>query len=82
MMPWSVLSTGLSSFSNPSSIGALYPGVGIEWLLVIILFVAWVIFHVVQLRQEGRRLREESEHYRKIGLDKALKADIPHDTMQ
>ncbi len=40
------MSTGLNSFSNPQEIGALYPGVGVEWIMVIVLAVLWVLWHI------------------------------------
>ncbi|MBM3484813.1 MAG: hypothetical protein FJX66_16165 [Alphaproteobacteria bacterium] len=70
----SVLSTGLSSFSNPSQIGPMYPGVGVEWLLVLILFLAWVIFHVVQFRGETKEFKEIAEEVRKRGVDNMMNA--------
>ena len=82
MLISTVFSTGLSTFSNPSTIGPMYPGVGIEWLLVIILFVVWLAWHIVQFRGETRDLKKEAEHFRKIGLDKALHRDRPGDPMQ
>ena len=79
----SVLSTGLSSFSNPTTIGPMYPGVGVEWVLVILIFLAWLAWHVYQLRTEGRELKKQAEHFRKIGLDKVLSGGDTHrDTMQ
>ncbi len=82
MLISSVLSTGLSSFSNPTTIGPMYPGVGVEWLLVIIIFVAWLGWQIYQFRSEGKELKRQAEHFRKVGLDKVMKADIHRDTMQ
>ena len=82
MLLTSVLSTGLSSFANPTKIGTMYPGVGVEWIYVLFIFVAWVIWHFVQLRSEGKDLKKEAEHFRKLGLDKMLSKDRPGDPMQ
>lgn len=82
MLISTVLSTGLATFSNPKTIGPMYPGVGVEWLLVLFVFLAWVVWHVVQLRSEGRDLKKEAEHFRKIGLDKVRSSDIRRDTME
>ncbi len=73
MLISTVFSTGLSTLNNPATIGPMYPGVGVEWLLVLLVFLAWLIWHVVQLRNEGRDLRKEAEHFRKMGLEKTLK---------
>ncbi len=73
MLISTVFSTGLSTFSNPSAIGPMYPGVGVEWLLVLLIFVVWVIWHVIQLRTEGRDLKKEAEHFRRVGIEKVLK---------
>jgi hypothetical protein len=70
MILTSVLSTGLSSFANPSTIGPMYPGVGVEWLYVLFIFLAWVGWHVWQLRNETKELKAEAEHFRKVGYDK------------
>ena len=82
MLLTDVLSTGLSSFANPAKIGPMYPGVGVEWIYVVFLFVVWVAWHVVQLRKEGKELKDEAEHFRKIGLDKALSKDRQGDPLQ
>ena len=37
------MSTGLSSYGNIQEIGPLYPGVGLEWLMVIVLFALWIL---------------------------------------
>ncbi len=82
MLISTVFSTGLSTFSNPSTIGPMYPGVGIEWLLVIIVFVAWLAWHIRQFRDETKDLKKEAEHFRKTGLEKVLSRKPHRDTMQ
>jgi hypothetical protein len=74
-----VLSTGLSTFSNPSAIGPMYPGVGIEWVLVLILFLAWVIWHIIQMRGETKEFKDIAEEIRRRGLDRMVDASKSKD---
>lgn len=46
------MSTGIESWADVSSIGALYPFVGSEMLWVIICIIVWLSFTVWQLRHE------------------------------
>ena len=83
MLLSSVLSTGLSSFANPSTIGPMYPGVGVEWIYVVFIFVVWLGWHIWQLCTEGKELKQEAEHFKKLGYDKVRSGDSHrHDTMQ
>ncbi len=36
--------------------GAIYPGVGTEGILVLILFVIWIGWHVIASKQESEKL--------------------------
>jgi hypothetical protein len=45
---------------NMTELGPLYPFVGSEMLLVILLLVFWVAWHVVQVRGEMRQHEEEA----------------------
>lgn len=47
-----------------ADIGPIYPFVGTELLLVIAGVVFWVAWHIVQLKSEAARLREEDERNR------------------
>ena len=47
-----------------ADIGPIYPFVGTETALVVIGVAFWIAWHVVQLRREGARLKEEDEKYR------------------
>ena len=49
------MSTGLNSYSNPQDIGPLYPGEGLEWLMVIVLAALWVLWHIFQISLEEKR---------------------------
>jgi hypothetical protein len=68
------MSTG--SFSDWSGamfdLGPLYPFVGWETAMVIVLVVFWVGWHVVQLRGENRQRAEEARKLREG--DNLLKA--------
>lgn len=66
------MNTGVQSFTNPSEIGALYPFVGGEVLLVILAIILWLAWHVLDLRGEGREFREAVELYQEVGLENAM----------
>ncbi len=50
--------TGLQSFANPADIGPLYPFPGTEVPLAIIGIALWILFHVLQTREENRKWDE------------------------
>ena len=50
-----------------ADIGPIYPFVGLEFILVIAGLVFWVAWHIAQLRQESKQLKEEDEHFRSGG---------------
>jgi uncharacterized membrane protein len=62
----------VSSWSNASGLGAIYPFPGIEWILVIVGVVIWIAWHIWQIRSENAEYDRALAHYRKVGLDKAL----------
>ena len=45
--------TGLQSFNDPASIGPLYPFAGTEVPLAIIGIALWILFHILQTREES-----------------------------
>lgn len=57
------------SFSDWSGsmldIGPLYPFVGWETAMVIVLAVFWIGWHIVQIRGENRQLEREARELRK-----------------
>jgi hypothetical protein len=62
------MNTGLESFANPMSIGPMYPFVGSEWLLVLILLVAWVGWQIYFTIAEDKEFKEAAKLYREKGL--------------
>ncbi|HAO24115.1 MULTISPECIES: hypothetical protein [unclassified Methylophaga] len=66
------MSTGISSWANPDTIGAIYPFVGSEMLLTIAGVVFWIWWHIKQIRDENRELAEAAAAHRSAGLDKVM----------
>jgi hypothetical protein len=61
---------------NMTDLGPLYPFVGSEWLMVIILLVLWIWWHISQTRMENRQMDAEAEMLRQDGnLQKALQEE-------
>ena len=75
------MSTGVTSWTGAAELGAIYPFVGIEWLLVIVGVVLWLGWHAWHIRSEGREYDAALRHYREVGLDKALDHRGNHDGM-
>ena len=65
------MATGLvSSFAgNILDIGPMYPFVGSEVFMTILLLVFWVAWHILQIRQESREINNDLERF---GNKKAL----------
>ena len=66
------MSTGLNSYSNPQDIGPLYPGVDLEWLMVIVLVAIWLLWHVFQNSAEEKEYREAVKLYDQVGMKRAM----------
>jgi hypothetical protein len=61
---------------NITDIGPIYPFVGAEWLMVLLLVIFWVGWHVVQVRSESRLHEEEARALRQgDALQRALQAE-------
>lgn len=61
---------------NIVDIGPIYPGVGVEVPMVIVAFVFWIGWHIVQIRAESRRLEKEARTLRQSGeLQKLLQSE-------
>jgi len=56
-----------------NALGPIYPFVGSEFFMVILGFVFWIGWTIVQMRMESRQLQNEAAELRKSGeLQKAL----------
>jgi len=63
---------------NILDIGPIYPFVGWEVPMVIIGFIFWIGWHILQIRAENQQLDEEAANLRKAGnLQKAVEAEQP-----
>ena len=61
---------------NMTDIGPLYPFVGWEMLMVILLLAFWIIWHVVQVRAETRQHDAEARALRQgDNLHRVLQAE-------
>ena len=72
------MSTGSFSDWNGSmfDLGPLYPFVGWETAMVIVLAVFWIGWHVVQIRGENRELERQARKLREgDNLQKAVQAE-------
>lgn len=71
------MSTGVDSWAgNIPDIGPMYPFVGIEVILVIVGFIFWIGWHVLQLLQENRIYKEDIRQFGdEVSLTKILKGE-------
>ncbi len=53
------MSTGLESWANPETIGAAYPFVGSEMLMVGLLVAAWLLWHIICTVIESNEFKED-----------------------
>jgi hypothetical protein len=59
-----------------TDLGPIYPFVGWEWPMAILLIVIWIAWHVIQLRKENRQLEDEAAMLRQgANLQKALQEE-------
>lgn len=66
------MSTGISSWSSPDAITAIYPFVGSEVLLTIAGVAFWIWWHIKQIRDENRELAEAAAAHQSDGLVKVM----------
>jgi hypothetical protein len=67
---------------NVLDLGPLYPFVGSEILMVVILIVLWVAWHLLQMKGEKDELDHRVAHFRQHGeLQKALDSERPIERM-
>ena len=61
---------------NITDIGPIYPGVGLEVPMVIVAVVVWIGWHILQIRQENRRLESQARALKQSGeLQKLLQSE-------
>jgi len=54
-------------------VGAVYPMIGWEVIMVVVAIALWILWHIVQIRQENRKLAEDVRQYgSKERIKKAL----------
>jgi len=46
-----------------ANVGAVYPWLGLEVIMVVVAIAAWLLWHIVQIRQENRDLAEDIRIY-------------------
>jgi hypothetical protein len=63
---------------NMLDLGALYPFVGSEGFMVLLLLIAWIAWHILQVRAENKQHDDEARLLRQGGnLQKAVEAESP-----
>lgn len=69
------MSTGIETWNmNLLDIGPMYPFPGIEVLLAIIGLATWIVWHIIQMKAEGRTMMEEEQRLsHKARLEAALR---------
>jgi hypothetical protein len=56
-----------------ANVGAVYPWIGYEVIMVLVAVALWILWHVLQLRQENEELAEDIRRYGdKESIRKAL----------
>ena len=56
-----------------ANVGAIYPWQGTELIMVIVAVAAWILWHIVQLREEKEEFAKDiSEYGSKESIKKAL----------
>ena len=62
------MATGqVDNWLNLDTFGAIYPFVGTEGLLAILGIAFWVVWHVLQIRQESNEFEQDVEKIRSRG---------------
>lgn len=60
-----------------ADVGAVYPMVGSETIMVVVAVVAWLVWHIVQMRGEQRQHREEVRlHGSREELDEVIDDEL------
>jgi hypothetical protein len=70
------MSTGIETWGDPAQTGALWPFAGtVATILVVIGIVAWIVWHVVQVRGENKEYDDAVDLYEQIGLERVMHPD-------
>jgi hypothetical protein len=63
---------------NMLDLGPLYPFVGWEGFMALLVFIAWIGWHILQVRAESKQHRDQAQLLRQGGnLEKAVEAESP-----
>jgi hypothetical protein len=46
-----------------ANVGPVYPWIGYELIMVLVAVALWLLWHIVQIRQENAELEEDSRLY-------------------
>ena len=46
-----------------ANVGAVYPWIGYELIMVLVAVALWILWHIVQIRQENKELAEDIRLY-------------------
>jgi hypothetical protein len=61
---------------NVADIGPIYPWVGGEWIMAIVLLVIWVVWHIWQFSMENRNYEDDLQTLRREGnMERALRGE-------
>ncbi len=56
-----------------ANVNAIYPWQGSEWIMVIVAVAAWILWHIIQLREEKEEFNKDiAEYGSKEAIRKAL----------
>lgn len=62
------MATGnFDSWANVDTLGPIYPFVGSEGILCIVILIWWIGWHIVQLRREAREVKDDLERIQERG---------------
>jgi hypothetical protein len=60
-----------------ANIGAVYPWIGWEVVMVVVAIALWILWHIVQIRQENREFAEDIRLYGNTESIKKVLDDHP-----
>ena len=60
-----------------ANIGAIYPWQGSEVIMFLVAFVLWIVFHVLQIKQENVDYNEDIDRYGSAELIKKALDEHP-----